>query len=101
MIIYGEAENIPKEVESTVFSATNSGSVRQLKEIGICGSTRTLWYVYLNNNRKLSRRTTTANSSLPISFYNLLWPAGGILDIKVVHYQPTLQNFEVEVIYNG
>ena len=97
MIEHQSVINIPGNVESTVLSFTNLSTDKYIKLMGIEGSARSEWFVYINTNKKLKRRTSVSEPSLGIDMYNFKLAVNDILHIKVKHYESNLQDFNAEV----
>ncbi|MCP4481439.1 MAG: hypothetical protein GY817_01235 [bacterium] len=100
MIEYGAIADIPKDVEVTVFTLTNTEKTRYVRQIGITSSVQSLWFIYKNMELLLRRRLNAAQASLDIALFNLDLEIGDILDIKVIHFDNdlTLGKFSNEVI---
>jgi hypothetical protein len=97
MIEYQEANNIPGNIESTVLSFINTGSDKLIQSIKVEGSARSEWFVYFNLQKKIKLRLSNSYTKKTIPLFKVNLATNDIIEIKVIHYESTLNNFSSEV----
>jgi len=99
VIVYDEALSVAPNTLTTVVSYINTGSLFYLDSIVGTGTFACEYFLYINNNIVIGKRSTAANMNIEHNFYKpLIINTGDTVEVKVKHYAPGNRSFYATIL---
>jgi hypothetical protein len=100
-VSFGSNDAVPTNTESNVLDFTNNtGGDIILEAIGGEATTRSEWFIYVDNVLKIKRRASTPNPNIDIDLHRIKLSDIGNIKVNVKHYISGNQKFSAELRYS-
>jgi len=98
--MYNEVNNVVGGAETTLLSHIVGGTPLYVYNIIATGTASAEYFLYMNGNRVMTSRTSTADRTSNLVFPGPIAATAGTLFVKVLHEELAQQDFRASVVYN-